>query len=136
MNQSMDQLEEDDPLYDRDPFDEDYASVASESSSITPMDSKQKRSKSKYTSSTDPSVTNANGHGPNSPSHDPQQQHSKSARSPMTTNSLSKSKLKVLTTNFDKPNFSGSSGAIQPTPYKRQRRSSQVTCIRESALIE
>jgi hypothetical protein len=23
----------------------------------------------------------------------------------------------VLTTNFDKPNFSGSSGAIQPTPH-------------------
>ena len=92
-------LEEDDPLYDRVPSDEDYASVASESSSCTPVESK-KRSK-KYDKGIDqsPLSLNCNHTSPVDIN------TSRSARSNKTTPSPSSSKLKVLTTNFDKPNF-------------------------------
>lgn len=118
--ESDDLLEEDDPLYDKVPSDEDYASVASESgSSITPLESKQKKSKSKYMSA---SVDPFGRLSPDQPS------SSRSNMTNKTPHSPPHSKLKVLTTNFDKPNFSSS---IQPTP---SNPASALVANAESAL--
>ena len=89
------QLDEDDPLYDKVPSDEDYASVASESSSF------ESKKKPNFGDLNKPLAINLS-----SPVHMSDQ--TKSSRSNKATPSPSNSKLKVLTTNFDRPpaNFS------------------------------
>lgn len=119
-------LEEDDPLYDKVPSDEDYASVASESSSIFEPTPKTKSTKQSNDSSNETANKKNDLSSPLtvSLSSSPINRSAKNTPSPSSTKFCNK-EHKVLHTNFDKP----------PAYFSQQQQSQQTLVAHaESAL--
>ena len=133
-------IEEDDPLYDKVPSDEDYASVASEPSSVKPNYSETDRrphivNNNKINvpdknSQSSPLTVNTS----NSPLHNSSILSQKSNRSNKNTPSPSGTRFtskehKVLTTNFDKPPSNLYSSSTQSTPQSQQQQTSSASTL-------